>query len=188
MAFQERLRQPYYSNSIWCHWSYYKLLSPSANSSGGRGLLKSMCDGQKRHKRKRIGFILGFLCLQTSAKHRQSLKNLLSCEKYFGKRSAASQGSVAHPRTRVRSQRERAIFLQLLHFLLLATPSHTGGEKKLKDKKRHGEDADDDTDSDVHPAMRSKLSPARPRLFTEAAALPFGSGRRRRVHARLAGS
>lgn len=69
-AFQGRLKQTYYSNSIWRHWSYYKLLSPSANTSSGKGLLKSMCDGQKRHKRKRMGFIFCFsACKQVPSVH-----------------------------------------------------------------------------------------------------------------------
>lgn len=125
-TFQGRRKQAYYSNSIRCHWSYYKLLSPSANWSGGGGLLKSMCDGQKRHKRKENWFhsqCFFFHALQTSAKRRRSLKNLLSCEKYFGKKIS---GFIPPGRESVPTE-SRRFFLRPPHFPFSPHRLYAGG-------------------------------------------------------------
>lgn len=153
MLFQGRLKLVYYSNSIWCHWSYYKLLSPSANSSSGRGLLKSMCDGQKRHKRKRIGFILCFCaCKQVPSidgpsRISSAVKNISVKDQQLHRVAWHIPGRESVPT----DSRQFSFSLYVFPSRRTVSRRWRKNKIKLKQKKRH-----EDDDEDVHPEMRSK--------------------------------
>lgn len=141
-----------------------------------------MCDGQKRqkrHKRRRIGFPLFLLTLTNKRQASTSPQESLRCEKYFGKRSAASQGSVAPPWTRVRS-RGGDDFPSAATFSLAGRilSRRLRGKKKVKNKNRHAEadDARPATRQSICSNRREQEEETRPGLVIEAAAPPPGSG------------